>query len=80
MPRARSPRYAINWEAENAKKADEIRLLRAALRKYAIKRHVRLGEGLREIPNGGSCAICKTEWRVDWPENHLASCLLARGR
>jgi hypothetical protein len=80
MPRAASPRYAINWEAENAKKADEIRLLRAALRKYAIKRHVRLSEGLRDIPNGGSCALCGNEWSNGWPEGHDAYCLLARGR
>jgi hypothetical protein len=71
MPRA------TNWEAENAKKAEEIKLLRKALRKYAIKRHVRLGEGLREIPNGGSCEICETNWLPGQPESHRASCLLA---
>ena len=59
---------------------DEIGQLREVARALAIKRHVRLAAGGEECPNGGSCSLCKTEWRVDQPESHRASCLLARGR
>ncbi len=67
MSKSANQRYAINWEAENAKKAEEIRLLRAELRKYAIL-------------DSGKCLICETRWAKQHGESHLACCLLARGR
>lgn len=51
---------------------------RAALRLFAIKKHVRMVSGGGTIPNGGSCELCKTEWPEGQPEGHRASCLLAR--
>ena len=54
--------------------------LRKALRGFAVRSHVRMASGGGTIPNGGSCEICKTEWREGWPESHRASCLLAGTR
>ncbi len=51
--------------------------LRAALRRFALRRHVRMASGGGEVPSGGSCALCNTEWRRDQPEAHRANCLLA---
>jgi len=65
---------------EGVRLLEENEKLRAALRRFALKRHVRLASGGTEIPNGGSCELCKTEWREEHPESHRASCLLARGR
>lgn len=52
--------------------------LRAALRRHALRRHVRMASGGGEIPNGGSCELCGSGWREGQPEAHRASCLLAK--
>lgn len=44
------------------------------LRRFAIKRHVRLGYNGDEIPNGGSCAICMGEWGEGFSEQHARTC------
>lgn len=53
--------------------------MREALRKLAIKRHIRLTEGPRTIFNGGSCALCKAEWYEPFDSNewHSDTCLAA---
>jgi len=58
----------------------EIEQLRVTVRALGIQRHVRVVSNDEEIPNGGSCRLCNTEWRVDQPEGHRAYCLLAQGR
>ena len=61
---------ALRLSEENSK-------LRLALRRFALLRHVRMGSGGIEIPNGFSCELCKAEWRNGQPESHRAFCLLA---
>lgn len=53
-----------------------IEQLRAALRKQAVKQHVRLAEGGGTVPNGRSCSLCSAQWDEDQPERHEAACLL----
>jgi hypothetical protein len=60
--------------AENEAMADK---WRAALRSFAIRRHERLASGAFGFaPNGGSCALCKTEWDEGEDERHVPGCLL----
>ena len=54
----------------------EIELLRAALHHLSVIQHVRMGLGGVEMPNGGSCKLCKAEWLNDKPEIHKRGCLL----
>lgn len=56
----------------------EITELRTALRRLAIRQHVRMASGGGTVPNGGSCALCDINWPNGQPEGHRASCLLAR--
>lgn len=65
---------------EHGECAAEIKRLRDALRGFAIAKHVRMAVGGGTVPNGGSCKVCKTEWREGQPESHLASCLLANSK
>lgn len=48
-----------------------------ALRRLAIRKHVRMTTGNSTVPNGGSCALCKREWDDDAPEQHAPDCLAA---
>lgn len=45
-----------------------------ALRKIAIRKHVRMGYDGTEIPNGFSCDVCHSEWDEGDPERHTTTC------
>lgn len=55
---------------------DMVQIERAELRRIAVRRRIRLGFGMGEVPNGGSCVICKGEWGHDRPEDHALTCPL----
>lgn len=52
--------------------------LLAAVRKLALRRHIRLGYEGAEIHNGGSCALCKSEWGPEDFETHVPGCFAAQ--
>ena len=59
---------------------DTVTIERTALRRIALRRHVRMGYGGTEIPNGGGCVLCGDEWEANEPESHELTCPLAETR
>jgi hypothetical protein len=54
-----------------------IAALRAALRDFAVRQHVRMAQGGGTVPNGYSCKICGAECERDMLLIHDVRCLLA---